>query len=106
MKLHLKDLCREFGRAKNEETVPSEGVNPYLLENVLWPALHGKAPTLREINYEQFDLEDIGALSDYYDNILWITAVTGGSAMSSTGGPGWLFSLIATFAAITRFPAP
>lgn len=69
MKLHLKDLCREFGRAKDEETVSSKGVNPYLLENVLRPTLQGEAPRLGDIDYEQFELEDIGALSDYYDNI-------------------------------------
>lgn len=69
MKLRLKDLCREFGRAKEEESVPSEGINPYLLEKVLRPALQGNAPKLGDIDYEQFDVEDIGALSNYYDNV-------------------------------------
>lgn len=69
MKLHLKDLYREFDKTKEEETVPSKGVNPYLLENVLRPALQGEAPLLGDIDYEQFDLEDIGVLSDYYDNM-------------------------------------
>ncbi len=77
MKLHLKDLCREFGRAKNEETVPSGGVNPYLLENVLRPALQGEAPMLGDIDYEQFDLEDIGALSDYYDKMYTVAEKLG-----------------------------
>lgn len=69
MKLHLKDLCREFRRTKDEETVPSKGVNRYLLENVLRPTLEGDAPMLGDIDYEQFDLEDIGVLSDYYDEM-------------------------------------
>lgn len=73
MKLHLKDLYRAFGKAKGEETVPSKGVNPYLLENVLRPVLQGEAPLLGDIDYEQFDLEDIGILSDYYDN-MWQAA--------------------------------
>lgn len=73
MKLHLKDLCREFGRAKDEDTTPSKGVNPYLLENVLRPALQGEAPMLGDIDYEQFDLEDIGILSDYYDR-MWMVS--------------------------------
>lgn len=73
MKLHLKDLCREFGKAKAEETVPNNGVNLYLLEKVLRPALQGDAPMLGDIDYEQFDLEDIGTLSDYYDN-MWKAA--------------------------------
>ena len=73
MKLHLKDLYREFGKAKEGETVPSKEVNPYLLENVLRPALQGEAPMLGDIDYEQFDLKDIGALSDYYDN-MWQVA--------------------------------
>ncbi len=77
MKLYLKDLCREFGRAKSEETVPSVGVNPYLLENILRPALQGEAPALGDIDYEQFDLEDIGVLSDYYDKMYTATAKLG-----------------------------
>jgi len=73
MKLHLKDLCREFGKAKDEETVPRGGINPYLLENILWPTLQGEAPTLGSIDYAQFDEEDIGALSDYYEK-MWKAA--------------------------------
>lgn len=69
MKLHLKDLCREFGRAKEEDPVSREGINPYLLEKVLWPTLRGDAPKLEDIDYGQFDLADIGALSNYYENI-------------------------------------
>lgn len=69
MKLHLKDLCRELGRAKDEEAVPSKGVNPYLLKKVLRPTLQGEAPTLGSIDYTQFDEEDIGALSDYYEKM-------------------------------------
>lgn len=82
MKLHLKDLCREFGKAKDEETVPNNGVNPYLLEKVLRPALQGEAPTLGEIDYEQFDLEDIGELSNYYES-MWRTAEKLGQFVSA-----------------------
>ncbi len=82
MKLHLKDLCREFGRAKEEETVSKEGVNPYLLEKVLRPALQGEAPMLGDIDYEQFDLEDIGALCDYYE-CMWKTAEKLGQFVSA-----------------------
>ncbi len=73
MKLHLKELCRELGRAKEEETVPTAGVNPYLLEKVFRPALRGEAPMIRKIDYDQFEEEDIGGLCDYYES-MWKTS--------------------------------
>ena len=82
MKLHLKDLCRELSGAKDEETVPSKEVNPYLLDNVLRPALRGEAPVFGDIDYEQFDLEDIGVLSNYYDRI-WKTSEQLGQLVSA-----------------------
>lgn len=82
MKLHLKDLCREFSRAKKEDVVSREGVNPYLLEKVLWPALREEAPLMGEIDYEQFALEDINSLSNYYEN-MWKDAEKLGQFVSA-----------------------
>lgn len=73
MKLHLKELCRELGRAKEEETVPAAGVNPYLLEKVFRPALRGEAPKIAKIDYDQFEEEDISGLYDYYES-MWRTS--------------------------------
>lgn len=69
MKLHLKTLCREFHHAEERETVPRGETNPYLLEKVLWPTLQGNAPLLGEIDYDQFDDDDISKLCGYYEKI-------------------------------------
>lgn len=69
MKLHLKDLCCAFGKAEEAETISTEGVNPYLLEQVLWPALRGNAPELKDIDYDQFESEDLSELADYCERL-------------------------------------
>lgn len=69
MKLHLKDLCRAFRQAEEAETTSAEGVNPYLLEKVLRPTLQGKAPMLKDIDYDQFEDSDISELADYCERL-------------------------------------
>lgn len=69
MKINRKALCREFQHAPAEETVSTEGVNSYLLEEVLRPALCGNPPKLKDIDYDAFDEEDIGELCFYYEKM-------------------------------------
>lgn len=69
MKLNLKNLCREFAEAKEAETTPTDGVNPYLLEEVLRPVLRGNSLTLRAIDYNQFEDDDISDLADYCERL-------------------------------------
>lgn len=69
MKLDLNCLCRQFAAAKEEKAVPSEGCNSYLLEQVLRPLMVGKTLRLREIDFSQFDSEDVRTLAGYYENL-------------------------------------
>ncbi len=66
MKLDLKLLSMRFSQTEDEPPVPTEGVNTYLLEQILLPGLNGGAICLRDIDYEAFDLEDIEPLEEYY----------------------------------------
>ena len=67
MKLDLKRLSRQFAAAK--EAVPSEGCNAYLLEQVLRPLMAGKTLRLREVDFSQFDSEDVRTLAGYYHEL-------------------------------------
>lgn len=69
MKMDRKALCHKLKAAKEAETVPKANVNAYLLEKVLSPTLMGKAPRLNEINYDQFEEEDIEELADYCEQL-------------------------------------
>ncbi len=69
MKLHMKELSRAFLRTEASETTPTEGVNSYLLEEVLRPTLRGNPPRLRSIDYDQFTEDDLYALADYYEQL-------------------------------------
>lgn len=69
MKLHLKDLSRAFRRAEAAETTPTEGVNFYLLEEVLRPTLQENPPRLKDIDYAQFEEDDLYELAGYYEQL-------------------------------------
>lgn len=66
MKLDLKLLSIRFSQAKDEPPVPTEGVNPYLLGQILLPCMNGKTIKLQDIDYEAFDVDDIEDLANYY----------------------------------------
>lgn len=70
MKLDLNYLCRKFTAAQEEETVSTRHCNPYLLEQVLRPAMRGAAPRLREIDYAKFDSEDVRTLAEYHEALV------------------------------------
>lgn len=69
MTLDLKLLSMRFSQMKEEPPVPTEGVNEYLLENILWPCLNNGTVYLRDIDYEAFDMEDIDLLERYYNDL-------------------------------------
>lgn len=69
MKLDLTLLSMRFSQAKEEPSVPTDGVNPYLLEKILLPCMNGESVLLRDIDYEAFEVEDIDSLEDYYDEL-------------------------------------
>lgn len=69
MRLDLKRLSMRFYQKKEEPPVPQEGVNAYLLEKVLTPALDRMDIYLQDIDFAAFDREDVNALEDYYGQI-------------------------------------
>jgi hypothetical protein len=67
VKLDLELLSMRFSQAKDEPPVSSDGVNQYLLEKILQPCMNGESILLRDIDYNAFELEDIGPLAEYHD---------------------------------------
>lgn len=67
MNLDLCVLCQSLQDAKEEEIVSTEGVNPYLLNEVLEPLLCGKKLCYGDIDYTQFEADDLRTLADHYD---------------------------------------
>lgn len=69
MKLDLTLLSMRFSQAKDEPPVPTDGVNPYLLEKILLPCMNGESVLLWDIDYEAFEVEDVDELEKYYDKL-------------------------------------
>ena len=69
MKLNLKLLAARFSEAKEEPLVPSDGVNRYLIDHVLTPAMSGKTLYVHDIDFSAFELDDIEALMEYHDSL-------------------------------------
>lgn len=69
MKMDLKGLCRQLTQAKEEETVSSREVNPYLLNQVLRPLMREDCVRLKDIDFEQFDSVEIRVLANYYESL-------------------------------------
>lgn len=67
MNLDLYVLCQLLQDAKEEEILSTEGVNPYLLNEVLKPLLCGKRLCYGDIDYTQFEADDLRILADHYD---------------------------------------
>lgn len=68
MKLDLKLLSMRFSQTKDEPLVPTEGVNPYLLEKILLPCMNNGIVYLRDIDYGAFTDDDIDSLQSYYNS--------------------------------------
>lgn len=69
MKLDLKLLSMRLSQAKETPPVPTDGVNPYLLEKILLPCMNDGKVFLRDIDYEAFEIEDVDRLENYYDRL-------------------------------------
>ena len=67
MQLDLKALRTLLKEAPQEETVDSSDVNPYLLQKVLMPLLAGTDLRYGDIDYSQFEADDLRQLSHYCD---------------------------------------
>lgn len=70
MKMDLKLLCKELSQAKEEEAVSARDCNSYLLDHVLHPLMREETLLLKNIDFSQFDAEDIHTLQSYYESLM------------------------------------
>lgn len=69
MKMDLKTLCGLLARTSEEESVSSKDCNPYLLEKVLRPLIRDETVLVKDIDFGQFDADDIPTLVGYYESL-------------------------------------
>ncbi len=69
MKMDLKGLCTRLAQAKEEETVSTKGVDEYLLNKVLRPLMRNETLLLKDIDFGQFDSDDVHRLTSYYESL-------------------------------------
>lgn len=67
MKISMKALAERLEQVEPEEAVPSEGMNPYLLQHIIEPMRKGIPVRYGEIDYEQFDDMDLRRAAGYCD---------------------------------------
>lgn len=59
-------LCGAKEREKKNQTDSTERLNPYLVYRVVLPFLTGQDIFLEDICYEEFELEDIWPVADFF----------------------------------------
>ena len=59
-------LCRAKEREKKNQTDSTERLNPYLVYRVVLPFWTGQDIVLEDICYEEFELEDIWPVADFF----------------------------------------
>ena len=72
MDIDLKKLERNLWQAKHEKTVPDEHLNPYLQNVLLRRLMAGEDVTYGEIDFSQFEADDLRVLEGYikrWDNM-------------------------------------
>lgn len=69
MRLDLKLLSMRFYQKKEEPPIPQDGLNTYLLDKILTPALHCADISLKDIDFTAFDAEDVNELENYYERL-------------------------------------
>ena len=69
MRLDLKRLSMRFSQKKEEPPISQEGINAYLLEEILAPALQRTNIYLQDIDFTVFDEDDIDELENYYGRL-------------------------------------
>lgn len=69
MKMDLKGLCKQLARVKEEETVSTKGGNTYLLKQVIRPLTQNKKVLVKDIDFSQFDADDVQWLYGYYESL-------------------------------------
>lgn len=69
MRLDLKLLSMRFYQEREEPPIPQDGLNRYLLEKILTPALHCTDIYLQDIDFTAFDVDDVNELECYYGQL-------------------------------------
>ena len=69
MELNLKRLAESFSAAKAEETVPKGDTSPYLIATIINPILAGKSVKYGDIDFSEFDLDDLRRAFGYCGDI-------------------------------------
>lgn len=69
MKMDLKVLCKQLAQAKEEESVSTKGCNAYLLDMVLRPLMQEETVLLNDIDFSEFEADDIHTLTAYYESL-------------------------------------
>ena len=70
MTANLNELRSRLYLVKNEKCVDDTGVEPYLIEHLLYPVLNGEAIMLNSLDYDAFDLNDIERLDEYVSDLM------------------------------------
>lgn len=69
MDIDLFRLAEKLADAPSEPSVPTGETLPYLLEHVWRPLAEGKDLQYRDIDFDQFEADDLRILSDYNDRV-------------------------------------
>lgn len=73
MNLDLNLLAARLIEEKEGSVLPQSSCNKYLMEHVFLPLLRGETVPFRSIDYDAFDGEDIGNLTEYNDLVYRLT---------------------------------
>ena len=65
MQFDVSLLSKNLLSAKGERTVPTDEVNAYLLEKVIWPLRRGEKLRYGQVDFSAFDIDDLRVAADY-----------------------------------------
>ncbi len=68
-KINLSAMSALLNGLPEEELVPTNGVNPYLLEHVIRALLQGKKVRYGDLDYDQFEDQDLRLACRYCDEL-------------------------------------
>ena len=69
MMIDMTRLLRNLSSAKAEETVPTEEVQSYLLENIIKPLMNGVKLRYGDVDFSKFDIDDLRAAASYCESL-------------------------------------
>ena len=69
MKLDLELLFTNLSRTEEYTGIPRDGVNDYLIDEILLPCMNGERILLKDIDFSAFDAEDVEELERFYDRM-------------------------------------